>query len=240
MKIQDNCSDAHLLFGQDVTLICADDAGKEYCTTLISLPKFKHLYFDYKFQTFIHLLQTPIHELSNKLKLFTNFDSFFKFCISAIATSQSNQWVADIVIHTFTTFVQDFHCEKGQMFINIFPINQEIFNHITNLFLVAINEKQLRDLSIIDPAIKAMEDKINAIKKTNKKEQQSKNSNFLDNYMILTYEFNYSPDQILNMTFYAISNILKYTSASISYKVSLIGAGNGLAKKIKFITQKGK
>ena len=58
--------------------------------------------------------------------------------------------------------------------------------------------------------------------------------------MILTYEFGYKPEEILNMTQYAINMILGYTNKSIQYKATLIAAGNGNTKKIKFITDKGK
>ena len=58
--------------------------------------------------------------------------------------------------------------------------------------------------------------------------------------MILTYEFGYKPAEIYNMTQYAINLILGYTNKSIRYKLSLIAAGNGNTKKVKFITYKGK
>lgn len=56
--------------------------------------------------------------------------------------------------------------------------------------------------------------------------------------MTLTYEFGYTIDEILHMNMYLINTILSYVSRSINYKVSLIAAGNGLTKKVKYITKK--
>jgi hypothetical protein len=87
--------------------------------------------------------------------------------------------------------------------------------------------------------MREMQEKINRIKNNNKPIKGMDGGNFNDSFMILTYEFGYKPIEIYNMTQYTINLILGHTNKSIKYKLSLIAAGNGNTKKVKFITDKG-
>ena len=89
------------------------------------------------------------------------------------------------------------------------------------------------------PEMRAMQEKINRIRKQGKSNSAlQKNEDYENTYMTLSYEFGYSQEQILSMTMYQVNKMLQYAGKSIQYKVSLIGAGNGLTKKVKFITER--
>ena len=89
------------------------------------------------------------------------------------------------------------------------------------------------------PEMRAMQEKINRIRKQgNSNSALQKNEDYENTYMTLSYEFGYSQEQILSMTMYQVNKVLQYAGKSIQYKVSLIGAGNGLTKKVKFITER--
>ena len=82
---------------------------------------------------------------------------------------------------------------------------------------------------------------INKIKGQNKNKDSSESElNFKKNYIVLLYEFGLKPNEIEALNAHQLAFILSYTSNAINYKVSTIAAGNGLSKKIKFITQGGK
>ena len=89
------------------------------------------------------------------------------------------------------------------------------------------------------PEMRAMQEKINRIRKQGKSNSAlQRNGDYENTYMTLSYEFGYSQEQILSMTMYQVNKMLQYAGKSIQYKVSLIGAGNGLTKKVKFITER--
>jgi hypothetical protein len=89
----------------------------------------------------------------------------------------------------------------------------------------------------MSPEQRAYEEKIQAIK--NKGKSQNKSTNFEKIYMILTYEFGYRRDEILSMTMHTVNTIIKYTSKSINYKLTLAAKAYGNTKKVKFITDQG-
>jgi hypothetical protein len=102
------------------------------------------------------------------------------------------------------------------------------------IWLVSIGAKTYSNLSTyMTPEQRAIEEKIQAIK--NKGEKEKSNDSFEKIYIILTYEFNYTREEILKMTMYAVQRILKYTSKSINYKLTLLAKAAGNTKKIQFI-----
>ena len=244
MKFIDNFSDTHLLFGSDVDFVLLPDNkdlnSLEVQYTKLCLPKFKHCYLDYKFQNFLGILLTPYEQTMKHIIKLSGVNSLYSLCSGVILTASFNRYYADIITYGMQTILPDFNIQNGSMYIVNKEITQELFDRVINLVLVATEHKKLHEFVIKDPALQAMEDKIARIKKqnNNNNNKNALDSSFAQSYVILNYEFGYTPEQILNMTMYAITMILKYTSKSINYKVSLIGAGNGLTKKIHFITEK--
>lgn len=234
MKITHNLSDNHLLFGQDVDFIID---GR---IIPMHLPKLRHCFFNFSFQHFIFLLNAPLKELTQKIPFVQNIETLFDFLSIIILYKDAGmQLYYNSLINSLNILFDNVHIHQGQIIISEIKLNKEWFDLIQDIVLVAIQHKKLHQIINNDPTIQALEDKINKIKKQNK--NKSSNGDSLEElYMILTYEFGYSKEEILNMTMYAVTKITKYTSASINYKVSLIGAGNGLSKKIHFITKKGK
>ena len=124
--------------------------------------------------------------------------------------------------------------------INGIQIDDELFESFSNLWLVSAGLKKITELNnYMTPEMRAMQEKINRIRKQGKNNSAlQKNEDYENTYMTLSYEFGYSQEQILSMTMYQVNKMLQYTGKSIQYKVSLIGAGNGLTKKVKFITER--
>lgn len=234
MKITHNLSENHLLFGQDVDFVVDGEIISMH------LPKLKHCFFNFSFQHFIYLLNAPLKELTQKIPFVQNIETLFDFLLIIILYKDAGtQLYYNSLITSLNILFDDVKIEQGQIIIYNTKLNKEWFDLIQNVVLVATQHKKLHQIMNNDPAMQALEDRINKIKQQNK--NNTSNSDSLEElYMILTYEFGYSKEEILNMTMYAITKITKYTSSSINYKISLIGAGNGLSKKVHFITKKGK
>lgn len=242
MKFIDNFSETHLLFGYDIEIILLPDNNNlnsnEVLYTTMTLPKFKHCYFDYKFQNFLGLIINSYEDtLKHTIKL-KDVTSLYSLFHGILITSKFNSFYAQIIEYAMGLLISNFNINNGYMCIYDKIITEDLFNRIVDIIKVSTEHKKIHELAIKDAQVQALEEKIAKIKKQNQKNING-NANFLESYMILTYEFNYTATEIINMTMYAITNILKYTGKSINYKVSLIGAGNGLSKKIHFITEKG-
>ena len=243
MRFIDNFSETHLLFGQNIEIMILPDNNNvnsdEVLYTTLVLPKLKHCYFDYRFQNFLGLILTPYEETLKKTVKLKDVTSLYNLFNGVLITSKFNNYFAQIIEYAMHLILPDFNVYNGRMYLHNQPLSEELFNRIIDIVQVSTEHKKLYELAIKDAHMQALEDKIAKIKKQNKNNNSNGDSNFMDSYMILTYEFHYTAEQIMNMTMYAITNILKYTHKSINYKVSLIGAGNGLSKKIHFITEKG-
>lgn len=240
MKFQDNFSETNLIFSQDVEFILYDENNaNEIECFCVHFPTFKNCYFDYKFQFFLHIINSPLENITKNLKNIDTITTKYSLFKNILAFPDANEFYYKIIYYALHLIIpQGLYIDKMQWKICGYDFSQELFNRIIDLILVATEHKQLHELNIIDPKMREMQERINKIKKTGQNIQSE--HSFINSYMILTYEFNYTPEQILNMTMYCMNQILKYTSKSINYKISLIGAGNGLSKKVHFITEKGR
>ena len=125
------------------------------------------------------------------------------------------------------------------LYIQGAEVNDELFERMRDIWLIAIGNKTYsKAYQYMTPEQRAMEEKIQAIKSRGKSNQGSSTS-FEKFYMILTYEFGYTREEILKMTMHAVNVIIKYTSKSINYKLTLAAKAYGNTKKVKFITDQG-
>lgn len=241
MKFKDNFSEAHLLFGQPVAFSVYEEESlfPKYNFEL-RLPTFKDIMFNDNFKRFASLINTPIQELQKQFASYAKFSTLHGLFQSMIILNSPllNKYL-DVVIQGFKILNIDLSVSAVNFVVNdTFVLEEPLFERICRIVLIALALKKQSDF-IDDPELKAMQEKIDRIKNKNNAVRNDKAS-IQDLYLILTYEFNYTPEQILNMTQYAINFITSYTSKSINYKLTLIGAANGNTKKVKFITNKGK
>ena len=241
MKFQDNFSETHLLFNINVDFIIYDEQKQNNIQYFqLVLPTFRDCYFDYRIQNFLYIINAPLQDITKNIKGISDIKSLFVLCKNLYAFSDANLFYHDVIKYSLNKFLPQLEYDNYNLQICGYTVTQELFDRIITLLLIAAGQKKLSELSIIDPAMREAQERINKIKKQKQNNVAGGFSSFNDSYMILTYEFHYTPEQILNMTMYCINTILKYTSKSINYKISLIGAGNGLSKKVHFITEKGK
>lgn len=241
MKFKDNFSEAHLLFAQPVEFNVFEETSLfPAYIFFLRLPTFKDIMFNENFKRFASLINTPIEELQKQFGAYTKFSTLYGLVKSLLILNSPllNNYLK-IVVEGFKVCGINLTISTVNLLIDDTIILEEIlFTRLCRIILMALALKKQADF-VDDPQMKALQEKIDRIKNQNKNNPKEK-SGVQDLYLILTYEFGYTQEQILNMTQYAINFVMNHTSKSIRYKLTLIGAANGNTKKVKFITDKGK
>lgn len=91
----------------------------------------------------------------------------------------------------------------------------------------------------VDPRYAKLKSKIDSIRK-NGQSKVNNHTNLSETFVVLTYEFGFKLEEIYKMNVYQLNTYMGYVNKSIQYRISAIAAGNGLSKKVKYITHKGK
>ena len=244
MVFKDNFTENHLLFSEPVHFTIYENEKDivPLWDFYLRPPTFGTFYFNDNFKSFVGLINAPISSLQEQFSMILGFKSHYQLLegLIIIKNKQTNRYL-DMVCEGISCLGINFEIKGDsyrQMYINDNLIDEKIFERIRAIILISLALKKQDDF-IDDPIMREMQEKINRIKNNNKAVKGANNGNFHDAFIILTYEFGYKPVEIYNMTQYAINLILGYTNKSIRYKLSLIAAGNGNTKKVKFITDKG-
>ena len=242
MIFKDNFTENNLLFAQPVHFTVYPDAEHKLIPLYefdMQIPTFKQFYFNNKLRVFVSIINAPLIDLQEQFKSIATFNSVYDLIITlAIIKNKYTDYYLDNIVESFKLLGMNF-TYGTTLQINGKDINEEIFTRISRIILLSLSLKKKTDF-IDDPQLRAYQEKIDRIKRQNKPIKDMDGGDFKDAFMTLTYEFGYKPDEIMNMTQYAINLILGYTGKSIRYKTTLIAAGNGNTKKVKFITDKGK
>ena len=242
MFLKDNFSEVHLLFSEPIecNLYKDEKANILLSNFKINLPTVKDLYFNSNVMFVLSILKQTIEDLNNYLKINIKFTSHLHFIQTLIVFKMKEQSIASIIhkiIQGLSYLCPEIHLENDTLKIKDRIIDDQIFERMRDIWLISIDARPFSNVyQYMSPEQRALEEKIQSIKNKGK---NNKEDSFEKIYMILTYEFNYSRKDILNMTMYAVKTILKYTSKSINYKLTLIAKAFGNTKKIKFITDKG-
>lgn len=244
MVFKDNFTELHLLFSEPVHFTLFEDDGYTIIDEFdLHVPTFGLFYFDVNFRNFVGLINTPISDLQEKFPFVVGFKSCYQLLDGLLILKQKNlrQYIDNIIksLNRLGINVSISGDDYEQIYLNGHKLTEQLFERICAIVLMALALKKESDF-LDDPVMREMQEKINRIKNNNKPLKSGDSGNFKDVFMILTYEFGYKPNEIYNMTQYAINFITSYTGKSIRYKTTLIAAGNGNTKKVKFITDKGK
>ena len=243
MTFKDNFTETHLLFSEPVHFTLYSDDNFLVDEFYLKVPTCGMFYFDDNLRSFISLINSPISNLREQFVIVKNFNTHYELLdgLMLLQNKFTNKYL-DVMCAAISSLGVEFEI-KGEglrrMYLNGHVVDAKLFERICAIILISVALKKQSDF-IDDPVMREMQEKINRIKNNNKAVKGAESGNFNDAFMILTYEFGYKPMEIYNMTQYAINLILGHTNKSIRYKLSLIAAGNGNTKKVKFITDKGK
>ena len=244
MTIKDNFSEAHLIFSQPVHfMIYQDETEKILLANFnIKMPTLQDLYFNENFSSFLSFAQKSVNTLKKEMQNVVEFNNHLELMTLLRINTWGNS-LTNRIITGFSYICKDLiYDEDKQVFtIQGAILDDELFERIRQIILIASGINKLSSASsYMSPEQRAMEEKIQEIKSRGKKQNdKSSGMNIEKIYMVLTYEFGYSRDEILNMTMYIVKTILKYTSKSIRYKLTLAAKAYGNVKKVSFITDQG-
>lgn len=244
MQFIDDFSETHMLFSKPVHFILTEDNKRTIIHEFdMNLPTFELFNFNNSFRQFVSLIHAPISDLQEQFVFIKDFTSHFQLItgLLIINNKETQKYLKSIenAMRLLNLNISVGTAERPTaVLIDNIAVNDELFTRILRIILISLALKKQSDF-IDDPQMRIYQEKIDRIKRKNKGVGGEKGE-FRDAFMILTYEFGYKPEEILHMTPYAINIILGYTGKSINYKLSLIAAGNGNTKKVKFITDKGK
>lgn len=242
MKIQDNFTDTHLLFSTPVSFTIYNDESTILLAKFqVKLPTVADLYFNEDIASCLSLLRQSAAELSSQFKTEDQFASHIDLMQQLIALSPHAPGLAIVwsrILHGLQALCPDLQVKEGVLRIQGAELTDELLERLKDIWLIASGHKTYsKAYQYMSPEQRAYEEKIQAIK--NKGKSQNKSTNFEKMYMILTYEFGYRRDEILSMTMHTVNTIIKYTSKSINYKLTLAAKAYGNTKKVKFITDQG-
>lgn len=243
MKIQDNFTDTHLLFSTPVSFTIYNDDGTILLAKFkLKLPTVADLYFDEDVAYCLSFLKRTPQELSQQLQVDMKWSSHLDLFRSMFILGAHVPGIAIIwsrVLEGFNKLCPDFVVSDGVFKIQGAEMNDELLERIRDIWLIASGNKTYsKAYSYMTPEQRAYEDKIQQIKNKGKSTDK-RSTSFEKVYMILTYEFGYTRQEILSMTMHAVNAIVKYTPKSINYKLTLAAKANGNTKKVKFITDQG-
>lgn len=239
MKITNNLDNTRLLFNQPISLFLWEEDKLIYTIDIYPI-SFKDWQFNNIVKIYMQIAMMSPEDISKNFYMFNKISNSFNFFYYGLKFYK--QQLADyieIFINFFKIVGINITIIDDEFYIdNKIPLIYQIFEEIMNCIKISSCIKP-NTVQIKDEKYLKYEKKIEKIKKNNKVKDIDKD--FEKSFMILLYDFNFKPEEILNMNLYQIKIILSYTSSVTNYKISLIASGNGLnkKKKINHYTDKG-
>lgn len=243
MKVQDNFSEMHLFFSEPVTFKGFHDTRKDLVLAefTINLPTVRDLYFKQNVGLFLGLIKKTVLELKKGYENIITCNSHLEFLNAILTLSETVTQLKPIctqIIQGLQYLCPSIAFEEQRLVIQKQIVEDELFERMKHIWLVAIGAENYSEaIKYMTPEQRMLEEKVRAIKNSGKNRSDAKS--FEKIYIILTYEFGYSREEILEMTMYMVKTILKYTGKSINYKLTLLAKAYGNTKKVKFIANEG-
>lgn len=230
MFITNNLDEDRLLFNQPITLQVWQDETKSFLLTSIELKplNFRNWRFNNVVTLFMRIYTMDEDEYREHFNMFDKITNSFQFYYFSLKCYRT--FLEDYIqnfIDFFNLLGINLEIEDNTYFINGIQLEYNLYEEIMNC--VKISSCLTTGLATIkDKKYIELEKKINKIKKNSKTNIEN---NFEQSFIILSYEYNLKPEEILDMNIYQIKTLLSYSGAITNYKISLIATGNGLSKK---------
>ena len=231
MKITNNLNNTILLFNQPISLFLWEDDELIY-TLSIKPISFKDWQFNNNIKIFMHIATMDTEEIGKNFYMFDKITNNFNFFYYGLKfyKKQLLEYIK-IFVESFKIIGINLSIIDDEFFIDgkialTYQIYEEIMNCVRISSCMKPNTIQIKDKRYLE-----FEKKINKIKKNN--QVKDVDQDFEKSFMILLYDFNFKPNEILEMNLYQIKTILSYSGSIMNYKISLIASGNGLNKKKK-------
>lgn len=242
MKFVDNANLTTFLLGAPIEFRMIQDDGQEQILYLRT-PSICELYTNTNLQIMLGILNSDEAKLNASFGAIQNLTHYNLLIMLRLNSKHPvYQRYYDVFVQGFKILGLDLRVEGTTLKVEQTTLNEESYNALRKLILIMTKVRSKGDLLLeTDEKYRASQDVIARIKKQGNKQSTSDgDKNFEKNFITLLYEFGLSIEEIKQLNIYQYEIILSYTGNSINYKISTIAAGNGLSKKVKFITQGGK
>lgn len=243
MEWRTNLSNDLMMLNLPITFTAYEENSVKNNFTM-RIPTVIEVYGNHNLQLFSSLLHSDIDKLQKQFPIVKDLATHFQLMRILIVYSKiGGQIYLDSFINSMKALGVNIKIEKTDFYIvnnnNEILIDYPLFKLIQDTLLTIMGLQKVDNYSYVDPRYAELKTKINKIKKEGSPTINNQ-SNLSESFVVLTYEFGFTIDEIKNMNVYQMNTYMSYVNKSIQYKVSVVGAGNGLTKKIKYITHKGK
>ena len=245
MEWKTNLSNDLMMLNIPITFMGIEDNTIKTTFTM-RIPTIVEVYSNNDLQLFSSLLHADIDKLQKQFprikKLSTHFQLMKVLLVyEKLGTKQyidafvNSMWLLGIDIQiNGTTFYLG--AEQKEEWLEI---EFNLFKLIQDTLLTVMGLQKVDNYVSVDPRYAKLKSKIDSIRK-NGQTKTNANTNLSETYVVMTYEFGIKPEEVNRMNVYQLNTYMGYVNRSIQYRISAIAAGNGLSKKVKYITHRGK
>ena len=210
------------------------------------IPTVLEVYTNSNLQLFSSLLHADIQKLEQQFPIVENLSTHFQLIKILVAYEKlgTKQYV-DAFVKSLKLLGIDIRIDGTDFYLGAeqkeewIEIEFNLFKLIQNTLLTTMGLQKVDNYVSIDPRYAKLKNKIDRIRKEGQAKVAS-NNNLSETFVVMNYEFGFKPDEVCKLNVYQLNTFMSYVNKSIQYRISSIATGNGLSKKVKYITHKGK
>lgn len=210
------------------------------------IPNIIEVYTNQDLQLFSSILHSDIQKLEEQFPITKNLSTHFQLMrIMLVYEKLGTRQYVNAFINAMKLLGVDIVTDNTSYFLGAenkeewLEIEFNLFKLLQDTLLSIMGLQKVDNYSVVDPRYEKLKSKIDRIRK-NGQSTVNNHTNLSETFVVLTYEFGFKLEEIYKMNVYQMNTYMSYVNKSIQYKVSIVGAGNGLTKKVKYITHKGK
>lgn len=241
MKFKDNFSEISLIAEAPVIFYSDEPNLVKIIQFEVTLPSFKDSMLD----PFVQFGLAYCNLTSADLKKIINSTLTITSIWQLLQTTKQNEYqdlFSQSIIYLLNKYVEDFKIEDGIFYSGRFLIDEELFNRITEILLIASGIKEFNDQQKFQQGkpqwLIEKEAEIKRIKNSAKGQSNTANScDELTKLLLpLNYELGYSFEELFEMNYYHIKYLGKYIPRFIRYDIQKRQVFS--KKPAKYITEK--
>lgn len=237
MEFTNNYSDLLLLSNRNITFKSVDGESEFELVPM----KTWDVFFNEDLMTFISFLDMDLETLKANFAI-ADIESHYDFLsiMLTLGTKHKEARVfANKLLLGLQKIVPDVNFEGNEIFIKDMFLSSSVFESIVEIIFKILSREKIiikEDDDEFTRMEKEAKLRAERIKKTSKPEEEGK---LEDSLIALIYEYpQYTLEDLFQLNIFTFNYLFKFIGKIANYEVSKIAAGNGLAKKHKYFTEK--
>ena len=239
MKFKDNFSQILLVSEGDVIFYSDDRYLKQNVDFAMKIVTIKDILTHPYIQTAIFLFGLTPSDIKKHFNINDKME-LWDF-IHLIGIDHYTFIIRAIRFYFSFVFGEQFIANKNGWFLGEIRIDQQLFDRIKEITLIAAGAKNFNEQSTLQPQwLIDKEAEIRRIKNQNNKQQVSNANQVFENlmkvFLPLNYELHYTFEQLFNMNYFHVQYLSKYVPKIVGYDIQKRQIMS--KKKLKYITEK--